>query len=129
MDVETIIMDISIVVIDDLEFMRIAIREALQHTDIRILAEGVNGKDAIRLYEQYKPDILLLDITMPVLDGLSALKMIKSKHNNANVVMCSALSEEEYILKAIFLGAKDFIVKPFSKQRLASCLKRVSETI
>jgi two-component system, chemotaxis family, chemotaxis protein CheY len=116
---------IKILIVDDLEFMRSAIREILTaHGDFSI-DEAENGKEGVSKYKSFNPDVVLMDITMPVMDGIKALAGIRSFNKNARVIMCSALGQEEYILKSIQLGAKDFIVKPFRPERITSAIHKV----
>ncbi len=114
-----------ILIADDLEFVRITIREIIEKRDWLVAGEAENGKKAILMYEKIKPDILLLDISMPVMNGLTALKMLKDKYPDAKVIMCSALGQQKYIVKAIQLGASDFVVKPFKAERLISSISKV----
>lgn len=88
--------------------------------------EAADGMQAVETYNDIKPDLVLMDITMPNMDGLEALKAIKSKDPNANIVMCSAMGQESMVIDAIKSGAKDFIVKPFKPDRI---LKTVSSIV
>lgn len=118
--------ELRVLVVDDLPFMRIAIREALSGTPFRIVGEAENGSQGIERYQEYRPDVVLLDIVMPVLDGLTALKRIRRLDPRSNVIMCSALGEQAMIVRAIQLGARDFIVKPFRPERIISALEKVA---
>ena len=117
----------GVLIVDDLYFLRILIREILEKENIPVIGEAENGLQALELYEEVKPDIVLLDITMPVMDGLTALKALKSKYPEAKVIMCSALGQEKYIIRAIQFGASDFVVKPFKPERLINAIKKASE--
>jgi two-component system chemotaxis response regulator CheY len=88
-------------------------------------AEAGNGEEAIAQYERESPDLVLLDITMPIKDGLSALQEIREKDPEAKVVMCSAMGQENMVIESIKLGALDFIVKPFKPERLLQTVKNV----
>ena len=114
----------GVLIVDDLYFIRISIREILEKEKLPVAGEAENGLEALRFYEERKPDIVLLDITMPLMDGLTALKALKSKYPDAKVVMCSALGQQEYIIKAIQLGASDFVIKPFKPERLINSIKK-----
>lgn len=116
---------LKILIVDDLEFMRSAIKEILVTDGNYIISEAANGYLGIKKFKTFKPDVVLLDITMPVMDGLKALKYIKEYSRNAKIIMCSALGQEEYIIKAIQLGAMDFIVKPFRPKRITSAIRKV----
>lgn len=110
--------------VDDLPFMRQAIRSALESADIECVGEGRDGREGLQLYRALRPDVVLLDITMPRMDGLTALEYLMKRYPRARVVMCSALNEERMIVRAIQLGAKDFIVKPFRPERVVSAVRR-----
>ena len=113
----------KIMMVDDAAFMRKVIKDALSKAGYTDLHEAVDGADA---FEKYKPDLVLMDITMPNMDGLEALKAIRGKDGNANVVMCSAMGQETMVIDAIRSGAKDFIVKPFKPERV---LKTVTSIV
>jgi len=117
-----------ILVIDDLPFMRKVIREILEGTRLFRIDEAENGLDGLHQYREIKPDLVLLDIVMPVLDGISTLERLIKMDPKARVVMCSALGQEELIVHAIRLGAKDFVVKPFHPNRLVTAVHRALET-
>ncbi|TVQ37957.1 MAG: response regulator [Spirochaetaceae bacterium] len=118
--------ELRVLVVDDLPFMRQAIRQALQGTRFRVVAEAENGEQAIARYREIGPDVVLLDIVMPVLDGLTALRRLRRMDPDSNVIMCSALGEQAMIVRAIQLGARDFVVKPFRPERVVSALERVA---
>ncbi|MGI5962443.1 MAG: response regulator [Lawsonibacter sp.] len=113
----------KILIVDDAAFMRMMIRDTLSKNGYTDLFEAVDGKDAVEKYFEIQPDLVLMDITMPNMDGLEALKAIRSKDEGAKVVMCSAMGQEAMVVEAIKAGVKDFIVKPFKPDRL---LKTVS---
>lgn len=121
-------MTLKALIIDDLHFMRTIIREILEQAGYIVVGEAENGEEGVFLYEKLKPDIVLLDITMPVMDGLTALKHILKKDPGSKIIMCSALGQQEYIIKAIQLGAKDFIVKPFNPERILSAVKKAAHS-
>lgn len=108
----------KILLVDDAAFMRKVIKDALTKNGYTDLYEAVDGADAVEKYEEIKPDLVIMDITMPNMDGLEALKVIRGKHSDANVVMCSAMGQESMVIDAIQSGAKDFIVKPFKPDRI-----------
>lgn len=114
-----------VLIVDDLSFMRNALREIIEGIGFEVSGEAENGKIGVDLYFERKPDAVLMDITMPELDGLEALAQIKKRDPKAQVIMCSALGQEEYIMKAIQLGARDFIVKPFKPERISSAISRI----
>ncbi len=116
----------KIMMVDDAAFMRKVIKDALSKAGYTDLHEAVDGADAFEKYKELKPDLVLMDITMPNMDGLEALKAIRAADGNANVVMCSAMGQETMVIDAIRSGAKDFIVKPFKGERV---LKTVTSIV
>ncbi len=108
----------KILCVDDAAFMRKVIKDTLSKNGYTDLYEAVDGADAVEKYNEIKPDLVIMDITMPNMDGLEALKAIRAKNGNANVVMCSAMGQEAMVIDAIQSGAKDFIVKPFKPDRI-----------
>ena len=114
----------GVLIVDDLDFMRDAIKEILYTGGFSVIAEADNGRTAIERYQRYKPDVVLLDITMPEMNGIQSLKWIRRIDPSARVIMCSALGQQEYIIRAIQLGARDFIVKPFRPERILSAVRK-----
>jgi two-component system chemotaxis response regulator CheY len=117
-------MAVNILIVDDLAFIKIVLRDILEKSGFRVVGEASNGEEAISLYLDKRPDVVLMDITMPGMDGLTALKRIREIDPGARVIICSALGQQRLIVQAIQLGAKDFIVKPFQPQRVVSALKK-----
>ena len=113
----------KILLVDDAAFMRKMIKDTLSKNGYTELYEAVDGADAVEKFGEIGPDLVIMDITMPNMDGLEALKAIRAADGNANVVMCSAMGQETMVIDAIRSGAKDFIVKPFKPDRV---LKTVS---
>ena len=116
-----------IMIVDDAAFMRMMIKENLKKVGFSDFVEAGNGEEAVALFLDTKPDLTLLDITMPVKDGLAALQEIREKDPNAKIVMCSAMGQESMVIEAVKLGALDFIVKPFKPERLLQTVKNVLE--
>lgn len=114
----------KVLVVDDLSFMRSLIKDILESGGHEITAEAADGREALILRRAFKPDVTLLDIAMPRMDGLETLRRIKKEDPEATVVMCSSLGDQGRILQAIRLGAADFVVKPFRKERLLSALRK-----
>ena len=108
----------KILMADDAAFMRKVIKDTLSKNGFTDLYEAVDGADAVAKYDEVLPDLVILDITMPNMDGLEALKAIRARNGSANVVMCSAMGQEAMVIDAIQSGAKDFIVKPFKPERI-----------
>jgi len=113
-----------ILIVDDLAFMRSVIREILENNGFSVAGEAIDGRQGCEMYSAVEPDAVLMDITMPEMDGIESLRSIRKKDPSACIVMCSALGEQEYILKAITFGARDFIVKPFRPERVVSALRK-----
>ncbi|MBR2483830.1 MAG: response regulator [Oscillospiraceae bacterium] len=113
----------KILTVDDAAFMRKMVKDTLTKAGYTDVYEAVDGADAVEKYGELAPDLVIMDITMPNMDGLEALKAIRAKDPNANVVMCSAMGQESMVMDAVRSGAKDFIVKPFKPDRI---LKTVS---
>jgi two-component system chemotaxis response regulator CheY len=115
----------KIMIVDDAAFMRMMIKENLKKSGFADFVEAGNGEEAVSLFVDAKPDLVLLDITMPVKDGLTALQEIREADPDARVVMCSAMGQENMVIEAVKLGAMDFIVKPFKPERLVQTVKNV----
>ena len=116
----------KILVVDDAAFMRMMVKDALSKGGYMDVYEAEDGARAVEEYEKLSPDLVIMDITMPNMDGLQALKKIKAGHPDATVVMCSAMGQESMVIDAIKSGAKDFIVKPFKPDRI---LKTVTSIV
>ncbi len=115
----------NVLVVDDLSFMRSVIGDMLIASGFSIAGEAVDGFDAVRKYKSLKPDIVILDITMPDMDGLKALEEIRNIDPQSRIIMCSSMCDQDNIIRAIQLGASDFVVKPFKKSRMISAVKKV----
>jgi two-component system chemotaxis response regulator CheY len=109
---------LTAVVVDDVAVMRKMLRKILESQNFHVLGEATNGKEAIEICKNTNPNLVTLDITMPELDGLSALKVIKQNSPNVKVVMVSAFGERQNVLEAIKFGAANFIVKPFNTEKV-----------
>jgi len=108
----------KILLVDDAAFMRKMISDTLSKAGYEELYEAVDGADAVVKYGEVQPDLVIMDITMPNMDGLEALKAIRGADPNASIVMCSAMGQESMVMDAVRSGAKDFIVKPFKPDRV-----------
>ena len=117
-------MAVNVLIVDDLRFIKIVLRDILEKAGFRVVGEASNGEQAIALYQDTRPDVVLMDITMPGMDGLTALRRIREIDAGARVIICSALGQQQLIVQAIQAGAKDFIVKPFQAQRVIASLKK-----
>ena len=118
-------MSINIVIVDDLAFIKMVLRDIVEKGGFRVIGEASNGEEAVQVYQDKRPDIVLMDITMPKMDGITALKKILKIDPRAKVIMCSALGQQRLIIQAIQTGAKDFIVKPFKPERVLKSIKKV----
>ncbi len=115
----------NILICDDAAFMRMMIKDILTKNGYNIAGEAENGVKAVEKYTETNPDLVLMDITMPEMDGIQALKKIKEADANACVIMCSAMGQQAMVIEAIQSGAKDFIVKPFQAERVLEAVKKV----
>ena len=115
----------KIMICDDAAFMRMMIKDILSKNGYNVVGEAENGVKAIEKYSELKPDLVLMDITMPELDGIGALKKIKENDAAAKVIMCSAMGQQAMVIESIQAGAKDFIVKPFQADRVLEAVKKV----
>jgi two-component system chemotaxis response regulator CheY len=115
----------NVLIVDDAAFMRLNLKNILKD-DYEILGEAENGKEAVEMYQEHEPDIVTMDITMPVMDGIEAIKAILDIDPEANIVVCSAMGQQKIVIQAIELGAKDFIVKPFKKDRVKEAIAKLS---
>ena len=113
-----------ILIVDDAAFMRMMLKDILIKAGHEVVGEASNGKEAVAKYDEIKPDIVTLDITMPEMDGLQALKEIKKRHSDARVIMCSAMGQQAMVIDAIQSGAKDFIVKPFKGEKVLQSVEK-----
>ena len=115
----------KIMVVDDAGFMRKMVQTHLTKAGYSDFVEGEDGQKAVELYKELKPDLVIMDITMPNMDGIEALRHIKAVDADAKVVMCSAMGQEAMVMEAIKLGALDFIVKPFKADRIIQTVNKV----
>lgn len=113
-----------ILVVDDAAFMRMMLKNILTGKGYEVCGEASNGNEAIEKYKELKPDLVTLDITMPEMDGLTAVKLIKEIDKDANIIMCSAMGQQLMVIEAIQNGAKDFIVKPFNESRVVESIEK-----
>jgi two-component system chemotaxis response regulator CheY len=113
-----------ILIVDDAAFMRMMIRDILTKNGYEVVGEAQDGIQAIERYKELHPDLVTMDITMPEMDGITALKEIRKVDANAKVIMCSAMGQQAMVIDAIQAGAKDFIVKPFQADRVIEAIKK-----
>ena len=115
----------NVLICDDAAFMRMIIKNVLTKGGYNVVGEAENGAKAVEKYKELSPDLVLMDITMPEMDGIQALKEIKKIDPNAKVIMCSAMGQQAMVVESIQAGAKDFIVKPFQEDRVLEAVKKV----
>ena len=115
----------NILICDDAAFMRMMIKDILGKNGYNVAGEAENGLKAVEKFKELSPDLVLMDITMPEMDGIAALKEIKKLDAGAKVIMCSAMGQQAMVIESIQAGAKDFIVKPFQQDRVLEAVKKV----
>ena len=115
----------KIMLVDDAAFMRMMVKNALTKSGYDNIIEAQDGAEAVKKYAEEKPDMVFMDITMPNMDGLQALKASRGNHPDAKIVMCTAMGQESMVVDAIKSGAKDFIVKPFNQERIVETVKTI----
>lgn len=113
--------------VDDAAFMRMMLKDILTKGGHEVVGEAEDGLKAIEKYKEVLPDLVLMDITMPELDGISAVKRIKAVDPNAKIIMCSAMGQQALVIESIQAGAKDFIVKPFQADRILDAVRKCIE--
>ncbi|MFS1513189.1 response regulator [Chengkuizengella sp. SCS-71B] len=114
----------KILIVDDAAFMRMMIKDILSKNGFEVIGEAIDGSQAVEKYRDLQPDLVTMDITMPEMDGIEALKQIKKMDPNSKVIMCSAMGQQAMVIDAIQAGAKDFIVKPFQADRVIEAIKK-----
>ncbi|MDD3150046.1 MAG: response regulator [Candidatus Gastranaerophilales bacterium] len=114
----------KILIVDDAAFMRMMLKDILSKNGFEVIGEAANGDEAVQKFVELSPDLVTMDITMPLCDGIQALKQIKAKNANAKVVMCSAMGQQAMVIESIQAGAKDFIVKPFQADRVVEAIRK-----
>ncbi|CUH96098.1 hypothetical protein P22_2186 [Propionispora sp. 2/2-37] len=114
----------KVLVVDDAAFMRMMIKDILSKNGYEIVGEAENGLKAVEKWQELHPDLTTMDITMPEMDGITAVKEIKKLDPNAKVIMCSAMGQQAMVIEAIQSGARDFIVKPFQPDRVLEAVRK-----
>ena len=114
----------TVLIVDDAAFMRMMIKDILSKNGFEIVGEAENGQKALEKWTELRPDLTTMDITMPEMDGISAVKEIKKVDPNAKVIMCSAMGQQAMVIEAIQSGARDFIVKPFQPDRVIEAVRK-----
>lgn len=114
----------KVLIVDDAAFMRMMIKDILEKNGFEVVGEASNGLIAVDMYKKENPDIVTMDITMPDMDGIEAVKQIRAFDPAAKIIMCSAMGQQSMVMDAIKAGAKDFIVKPFQADRVLEAIKK-----
>jgi len=114
-----------VLIVDDARIIRSMLKTIFTKLNILVVGEAVNGQEAVQIYDELKPDLVTMDITMPGMDGLTAARNILARHPGAKIIMITSLGQEIVMREAIRLGALDFIVKPFEESRIISAVQRV----
>lgn len=117
----------NILICDDAAFMRMMIKDILSKNGYNVAGEAENGLKAVEKFKELSPDLVLMDITMPEMDGIAALKEIRKIDAGAKVIMCSAMGQQAMVIESIQSGARDFIVKPFQPDRVIEAVKKAVE--
>ncbi|MEZ0116199.1 response regulator [Heyndrickxia faecalis] len=115
----------NVLIVDDAKFMRMTLAKMLENGGHTVVGEAENGQRAIELYREVRPDVVTMDITMPEMTGIEAVKKIVHEFPDAKIIICSALGQQKLVVEAIESGAKDFIVKPFDETRVLEAVERV----
>lgn len=115
----------TVLIVDDTAFMRMTIRNTLEKNGYEVIGEGEDGRQAVELYKKLKPFLVTMDITMPNMDGISAIKEIIAFDSSASIIVVSAMGQKTLVIEALNAGAKDFVVKPFQPDRIAEALDKI----
>ena len=114
-----------VLIVDDAAYMRMMIKDILSKDGYEVVGEADNGVKAVEKYKELTPDLVLMDITMPEMNGIDAVKNIKAIDPGAKIVMCSAMGQQAMVIESIQAGARDFIVKPFQADRVLEAVRKV----
>lgn len=116
----------TVLITDDTAFMRMTLRNVIEKNGYEVVGEAGDGEEAIALYKELKPDMVTMDITMPKMDGITAIKEIMKIDADAKIIVCSAMGQKPMVIEALSAGAKDFLVKPFDAERVVESLRKIS---
>lgn len=117
--------DKTIMLVDDAAFMRMMLKDILTKNGYNVIGEAENGAKAVEKHKELNPTLTIMDITMPEMDGIQAVKAIRANNGSALVIMCSAMGQQAMVIESIQAGARDFIVKPFQADRVLEAVKKV----
>lgn len=116
----------TVLITDDTAFMRMTLRNVIQKNGFTVVGEAADGEEAVNKYKELRPDLVTMDITMPKMDGITAIKEIVKFDSNARIIVCSAMGQKPMVIEALNAGARDFLVKPFDAQRVVEALHKAS---
>ncbi|NLM69642.1 MAG: response regulator [Firmicutes bacterium] len=116
----------TVLITDDTAFMRMTLRNVIQKNGFHVIGEAADGEEAVSKYKELQPDLVTMDITMPKMDGITAIKEIIKYDANAKIIVCSAMGQKPMVIEALNAGARDFLVKPFDAQRVIEALHKAS---
>jgi len=119
---------VRVLIADDTQFMRANLKIILERNNMQVVGEAENGIKVVKMYEELKPDVVTMDITMPGMDGIEAVRQIRKDFPEAKIVMVTALGQEMFVREAVLAGAKNFIVKPFKEEKIVDILNKVVTT-
>jgi two-component system chemotaxis response regulator CheY len=119
-------MSLKVLIVDDASFMRTMLKDILTSGGFELAGEATDGVEAVQKFRELKPDIVTMDIVMPLKSGIDAVREIIALNKDARIIMCSALGQESLVLEAINAGAKDYIIKPFDPDKVIEMVKRVA---
>ncbi|BAS28785.1 response regulator [Limnochorda pilosa] len=114
-----------VLVADDTAFMRLTLRNVLERHGYQVVGEAGNGREAVEQYQSLRPDLVTMDITMPEMDGLTAIREIMKIDPNARIIVCSAMGQKPMVIEALTAGAKDYLVKPFQPERVVEAVEKL----
>jgi len=116
----------TVLITDDTAFMRMTLRNVIQKNGFTVVGEAADGEEAVNKYKELRPDLVTMNITMPKMDGITAIKEIVKFDPNARIIVCSAMGQKPMVIEALNAGARDFLVKPFDAQRVVEALHKAS---
>ncbi|MFO7254947.1 MULTISPECIES: response regulator [Limnochorda] len=118
-----------VLVVDDTAFMRLTLRRTLERFGHEVVGEAADGEEAVQLYQELRPDLVTMDITMPKMDGITAIREIRKIDPRAKIIVCSAMGQKPMVIEALEAGAQDFLVKPFDAERVREAIERLNGAV
>jgi two-component system chemotaxis response regulator CheY len=115
-----------VLITDDALFMRVTLKNILTQSGYEIAGEACNGREAVEMYQATRPDIVTMDITMPEMDGISAVREIRRVDPGAKIIMCTAMGQKHMVMEAVSAGARDFILKPFQPEKVLEAVQKLA---